>query len=77
MNSEWVASGYLGAGDLVVKRLTSGPVRRPWRMAFRRDSADAAQLLASALDGSPPRLIQDRPPAGEPLRRIRVAPRRV
>ncbi|HEX3764555.1 MAG TPA: LysR family transcriptional regulator [Kofleriaceae bacterium] len=75
--SEWVASGYLDTGELVVRRLASGPVRRPWRIAFRRDTADAAQLLASALDGSPPRLVQDRAAAGEAQRRARAASRRV
>jgi LysR family transcriptional regulator for metE and metH len=54
--SEWVASGYLDAGDLVVKRLASGPVRRPWRIAYRRESAQPAALLAEVLDGAPPRL---------------------
>jgi LysR family transcriptional regulator for metE and metH len=54
--SEWVASGYLDTGDLVVKRLVSGPVRRPWRIAYRREAAEAAALLATTLDGTPPRL---------------------
>jgi LysR family transcriptional regulator for metE and metH len=54
--SEWVASGYLGHGDLVVKRLGTGPVRRPWRIAFRRDTAEPAKLLAGALEGSGPRV---------------------
>jgi DNA-binding transcriptional LysR family regulator len=41
--SEWMASGYLsdGAGDLVVKRLSTGPLRRPWRIAYRKGAAHA------------------------------------
>jgi LysR family transcriptional regulator for metE and metH len=58
--SEWMASGYLGGGDLVVKRLRSGPLRRPWRIAFRRDTAELAERLASALGGSVPRLYAAR-----------------
>lgn len=58
--SEWVASGYLGHGDLVVKRLATGPVRRPWRIAFRGDAAEPAQLLADALDGTAPRVFAAR-----------------
>jgi LysR family transcriptional regulator for metE and metH len=54
--SEWVASGYLGGGDLVVKRLPTGPLLRPWRIAYRRESADAAERLIGALAGSVPRL---------------------
>ena len=40
--SEWIASPYLGGGDLLVKRLRGRPLKRPWRMAFRRESAIAA-----------------------------------
>lgn len=54
--SEWVANGYLTGDDLVVKRLASGPLRRPWRIAYRRDLADAVELLASGLESSRPRL---------------------
>ena len=54
--SEWVASSYLDTGDLVVKRLVSGPLRRPWRIAYRREAAEPAELLAATLDGTPPRL---------------------
>ncbi|MGC4092854.1 MAG: LysR family transcriptional regulator [Polyangiaceae bacterium] len=55
--SEWIASGYLGGSDLVVKRLASGRLQRPWRIAYRREFADAARLLASALAGAPPRVF--------------------
>ena len=54
--SEWMASGYLGGGDLLVKRLTSGPLRRPWRIAYRREASVAAERLSGALAGSAPRL---------------------
>ncbi|KYF61944.1 LysR family transcriptional regulator [Sorangium cellulosum] len=54
--SEWMADGYLDGGDLAVKRLSSGPLRRPWRMAYRREAQDAAERLVTALDGSAPRL---------------------
>lgn len=54
--SEWMADGYLGGGDLTVKRLSSGPLRRPWRIACRRASEGAAERLIAALEGSAPRL---------------------
>jgi LysR family transcriptional regulator for metE and metH len=54
--SEWIASGYLGGGDLVVKRLRSGPLRRPWRIAFRREATGTAERLLGALTSAPPRL---------------------
>lgn len=58
--SEWMSSGYLGGGDLVVKRLASGALRRPWRIAYRRDAAPAAERLISALAGSAPNLYTAR-----------------
>ncbi|WP_437629973.1 LysR family transcriptional regulator [Sorangium sp. So ce854] len=54
--SEWMANGYLDGGDLAVKRLSSGPLRRPWRIAFRREAEDAAECLVTVLEGSAPRL---------------------
>jgi LysR family transcriptional regulator for metE and metH len=54
--SEWVASGYLGGGDVVVKRLKSGPLLRPWRIAFRPERAHAATRLSAALAGCAPRV---------------------
>jgi len=54
--SEWIASAYLGGPDLVAKRLSSEPLRRPWRLAFRDEVAGAAQRLASALEGTPPHI---------------------
>jgi len=54
--SEWMASGYLDAGDLVIRRLASDPLRRPWRIAYRREAALAAERLAGVLANSAPRL---------------------
>ena len=54
--SEWIASTYLGHGDLVVKRFAPEPLRRPWRIAYRPEAAEAASRLAGALQGSAPRV---------------------
>jgi LysR family transcriptional regulator for metE and metH len=54
--SEWVAGSYLGGGDLLVKRLESGPLRRPWRVAYRRAFAEPALALAGVLATAAPRL---------------------
>jgi LysR family transcriptional regulator for metE and metH len=54
--SEWIASSYVAAGGLVVKRLASEPLRRPWRMAYRREAAEVARQLAAAIQGEAPRL---------------------
>ncbi|MCY1044710.1 LysR family transcriptional regulator [Corallococcus sp. bb12-1] len=53
--SEWITAPHLTKGDLVVKRLASGPLRRPWRMAWRREVGDAALRLHSALEATVPR----------------------
>jgi LysR family transcriptional regulator for metE and metH len=53
--SEWIAGPHLGAGDLVVRRLASGPLRRPWRLAWRRDVGVAGERLLAALEASVPR----------------------
>jgi LysR family transcriptional regulator for metE and metH len=53
--SEWIASPHLGRGDLVAKRLASGPLRRPWRIAWRKEVRDAALRLMAALETSAPR----------------------
>lgn len=54
--SEWVASGYLERGDLVLRRLASGPLRRPWRLAYREPLAGIAERLKAALVSGAPRL---------------------
>ncbi|MBN8232728.1 LysR family transcriptional regulator [Corallococcus macrosporus] len=53
--SEWITAPHLGKGDLVVKRLASGPLRRPWRMAWRKEFGDAALRLHAALEPTVPR----------------------
>ncbi|AFE09405.1 LysR family transcriptional regulator [Corallococcus coralloides DSM 2259] len=53
--SEWISTPHLGKGDLVVKRLASGPLRRPWRMAWRKEVGDAALRLLAALESTVPR----------------------
>lgn len=52
--SEWMASGYVGVGGLVVKRLAAGPLRRPWRIAYHRGCAAAAQQLREVLASARP-----------------------
>jgi len=54
--SEWIASTYLEAGDLVLRRLDRR-IERPWRIAFRRPVADAARQLAAALQHAAPRVV--------------------
>lgn len=54
--SEWIATPYLAAGDLVAKRLRGRRLERGWRIAYRRESADIARQLATAIAGAPPRL---------------------
>ncbi|MFP2905611.1 LysR family transcriptional regulator [Pyxidicoccus sp. 3LFB2] len=55
--SEWIAAPHLGKGDLVARRLASGPLRRPWRMAWRREVGDAALRLLAALESTAPRTL--------------------
>ncbi len=54
--SEWIAGPHLGKGDLLTKRLASGPLRRPWRLAYRSELEPAALRLLSVLEDAPPRL---------------------
>ncbi|MGK4004511.1 LysR family transcriptional regulator [Sorangium sp. So ce1036] len=54
--SEWMAEVYLGGGDLLARRLSSGPLRRPWRIAYRRAAEGAVERLFAALETSAPRL---------------------
>jgi LysR family transcriptional regulator, regulator for metE and metH len=55
--SEWVATPHLERGGLVVKRLDSGPLRRPWRMAWRKEVGDAALRVLAALEPAVPRSL--------------------
>jgi LysR family transcriptional regulator for metE and metH len=57
--SEWMASPYVAEGELRVLRLQSGALRRPWRLAWRRDAADSAERLHGALAHAAPRLASD------------------
>jgi LysR family transcriptional regulator, regulator for metE and metH len=52
--SEWIAAPHLDRGDLVALRLASGPLQRPWRMAWRRESAGPARRLLAALKTAAP-----------------------
>jgi LysR family transcriptional regulator for metE and metH len=54
--SEWIASAHLAKGDLLVKRLASGPLHRPWRLAWRHGIDAAALRLRSALAATVPHL---------------------
>jgi LysR family transcriptional regulator for metE and metH len=47
--SEWMASSYVKSGELLVKRLATGPLRRPWRIAYRHAAAATAARLTDAL----------------------------
>jgi LysR family transcriptional regulator for metE and metH len=54
--SEWIAMGYVERGDLVVRRLAKGPLKRPWRIAYRNELSGVAARLRAALIGFAPRL---------------------
>lgn len=54
--SEWIATPYLETNDLVVLRLRGRDLRRPWRMAFRREVAAEARRLHAALEHAAPRV---------------------
>lgn len=53
--SEWIAGPHLDRGDLVAKRLSGGPLSRPWRLAYRREAADGALRLLAVLGSAVPR----------------------
>jgi LysR family transcriptional regulator, regulator for metE and metH len=59
--SEWIAGAYVASGGLVVRRLASEPLRRPWRIAYRLEATEAARQLTTAIQGAVPRLD------GEPM----------
>ncbi|HET6333137.1 MAG TPA: LysR family transcriptional regulator [Polyangiales bacterium] len=54
--SEWMAGPHLHRGELILKRMAAGPLRRPWRIAYRRESEAAALRLSSLLQNAPPRI---------------------
>jgi len=45
-----------GPADLVIRRLASGRLIRPWRIAYRRETEPLAQRIASALADCAPRI---------------------
>lgn len=54
--SEWVAEPHLRRGDVVAKRLASGPLRRPWRLVWRKEVENAAMELWRVLEKAAPRV---------------------
>jgi len=54
--SEFVAQGYVERGDLVVRRLAKGPLKRPWRIAYREELSPVAERLKAALVSFAPRI---------------------
>jgi len=54
--SEWMVSSYASDRELVIKRLASGPLLRPWRIAYQRSATEVAQRLIGALGASAPKL---------------------
>lgn len=54
--SEWMASGYLAGGGLTIKRLGTGALRRPWRIAYHRGIEAVARQLIDVLGSAHPRL---------------------
>lgn len=53
--SEWIAGPHLFRSGLVAKRLSSGPLLRPWRLAHRPDESGTLDRLRDALMASVPR----------------------
>ena len=69
--SEWVAEPHLRRGDLVARRLASGPLRRPWRLVWRKEVEDAALRLWRVLEKAAPR-IHSLPQARAKRERLRA-----
>jgi LysR family transcriptional regulator for metE and metH len=69
--SEWVAEPHLRRGDVVARRLGTGPIRRPWRLVWRREVSETAQRLWQVLADAAPRTLalppigRRRPPGGQ------------
>ncbi len=70
--SEWIAGAYVASGGLVVRRLASEPLRRPWRIAYRREAAEAARRLTTVMQGAAPHLVGENSTAS-PLSVVRPA----
>ena len=56
--SEWLAEPHLRTGELVARRLGTGPLRRPWRMLWRAEHEATARELITILAGTAPRMRQ-------------------
>jgi LysR family transcriptional regulator for metE and metH len=56
--SEWILAPHLGSGEIVAKRLDTGALRRPWRLAYRREMSDAAERLLAVLANAAPRALR-------------------
>jgi LysR family transcriptional regulator, regulator for metE and metH len=69
--SEWIAEPHLRRGDLVARRLASGPLRRPWRLVWRKEVEETALRLWRVLATAAPRITQL--PALRPARPRRSA----
>lgn len=54
--SEWITTPYLETNDLAVLRFRGRDLRRPWRLAFRREIAPAARRLHAVLQHAAPRV---------------------
>jgi LysR family transcriptional regulator for metE and metH len=54
--SEWVAGPHLQRGDLVARRLATGPLRRPWRLVWRKEAEATATRLWQVLQHAAPRI---------------------
>jgi LysR family transcriptional regulator for metE and metH len=52
-----VAEPHLKRGDVVARRLASGPLRRPWRLVWRKEVDDTAQRLTQVLQKATPRVL--------------------
>ena len=69
--SEWVAEPHLRRGDVVARRLVSGPLRRPWRLVWRKEVDAAALRLWRVLQKAAPRSAA-LPQARAPRERLRA-----
>jgi LysR family transcriptional regulator for metE and metH len=54
--SEWIAGPHLARGDLVARRLSTGALRRPWRIAYRREVEGVVERLVPVLQSAAPKL---------------------
>jgi len=68
--SEWVAEPHLKRGDLVARRLASGPIRRPWRLVWRKEVEDVALQLWRVLQNAAPRIASLPQPRARKARAI-------